>query len=84
MIDLWFSKEQISEFQKNNTETREIDDLVLAIGFIVEDKLLYNKFPEEMLNVVIEEVSFQDSRFGYFKMFNAFFNNNIIIRKNEK
>lgn len=84
IIDLWFSKEQISDLQKNNTETRQISDLVLDIESIVEDKLLYIKFPEEMLDTIIEDVSFQDSRFGHFKMFNAFFNNNIIVRENEK
>lgn len=84
IIDLWFSKEQISDLQKNNAEIRQINDLILDIESIVEDKLLYSKFPEEMLNVIIEDVSFQDSIFGHFNMFNAFFNNNIIIRENEK
>lgn len=80
IIDVWFSKEQISDLQKNNTETRQINDLVLDIESIVEDKLLYLKFPEEMLNIIIEDVSFQDSYLGEFKIFNAFFNNNILSK----
>jgi hypothetical protein len=46
IIDLWFSKEQISDLQKNNIETRQINDLVLDIESIVENKLLYIKFQE--------------------------------------
>ncbi|KIC02661.1 hypothetical protein OA88_08150 [Flavobacterium sp. JRM] len=84
MIELFFSESEITDLENKNTETRQINDLVLDIESIVEDKLLYIKFPEEMLNIIIEDVSFQDSRFGYFNMFNAFFNNNIIVRKNEK
>jgi hypothetical protein len=66
---------KIYEIEKNKLETRKIDELVLEIEKIVENKLLYQKFPKELMNIVIEDISFQDSYLGEFKMFNAFFNN---------
>lgn len=66
---------KIDELEKNSSETRKIDELVLEVEKIVENKLSYQKFPKELLNVVIEDISFQDSYLGEFKMFNAFFNN---------
>lgn len=81
--ELFFSESEIATLQKANKETRKIKDLIFEIENIVEDKLLYCKFPEDMINLVIEDVSFQEAGFGNFKMFNAFFNN-IIIDRNEK
>ncbi|SNR83427.1 hypothetical protein [Flavobacterium sp. ov086] len=66
---------KIDELEKNSSETRKIDELVLEVEKIVENKLSYQKFPKELLNVVLEDISFQDSYLGEFKMFNAFFNN---------
>lgn len=83
MIELFFSKSKIAELQKDNKETRKISDLILDIETIVEDKLLYKKFPKEMLNIVLQDVSFQDAGFGHFSMVNAFFNNNVIREENE-
>ncbi|KLT67919.1 hypothetical protein [Flavobacterium sp. ABG] len=78
MIEMFFSDLEIAQLQKDNIETRKIPDLILEIETIVESKLLYKKFPKEMLGNVIQDVSFQDSDFGYFNLFNAFFNNCII------
>ena len=80
-IELFFSASEIDYLQKSNEETRKITDLISEIENIVEDKLHYCKFPENMLNFVIEDVSFQDAGFGNFTMFNAFFNNIIIQKK---
>lgn len=66
---------KIDELEKNSSETRKIDELVSVIENIVETKLSYQKFPKELMNIVIEDISFQDSYLGEFKMFNAFFNN---------
>lgn len=82
-IELFFSKSKIAELHEASQETRKISDLVLAIETIVEDKLFYKKFPDKILNSVIQDVSFQDKGIGYFTMFNAFFNN-LIIEGNEK
>ena len=82
MIELWFSKSQIEELQNKNNETRKINDLILDIEAIIENKFLYRKFPNELCNIIIPDVSFQDSIFGQFNMFNAFFNN-IIIKEDE-
>lgn len=66
---------KIDELEKNSSETRKIDELVSVVENIVETKLSYQKFPKELMNVVIEDITFQDSYLGEFKMFNAFFNN---------
>jgi hypothetical protein len=54
--------------------------LVLEVENIVENKLLYSKFPKEIVNNKFEDISFQDSYLGEFKMFNAFFNNQVILQ----
>jgi hypothetical protein len=82
MIELWFSESKILELEKENTETRKINELVSDIETIIEKKFLYKKFPNKLLNYVVEDISFQDSQFGYFTMFTAFFNN-ITINENE-
>ncbi|MFB9107046.1 hypothetical protein [Flavobacterium gyeonganense] len=75
IIELWFSKSKIAELQKENTETRKLNELVLNIETIIENKFLYKKFPGKLLNSVINDISFEDSIFGHFTMYNAFFNN---------
>nr|WP_294923644.1 hypothetical protein [uncultured Flavobacterium sp.] len=82
MIELWFSKSQIEELEKENKETRKVNGLILDIETIIENKFFYKKFPEELGNIIIPNVSFQDSTFGHFNMFNAFFNN-VIIKDDE-
>jgi len=72
---MMISQSKIDELEKNSSETRKIDELVLEVEKIVENTLSYQKFPKELLNVVLEDISFQDSYLGEFKMFNAFFNN---------
>jgi hypothetical protein len=79
IIDLYFSKEEIAKLEKENTETRTINELAVDIEAVIEDKYFYKKFPEKMFNSVIDNLSFQDSEFGCFTMYNAFFNN-VIIR----
>ena len=63
-------------------KTRKIKDIIIVIKTILENKLFYNAFPKRMSNVVISDVSSQDTRFGYFNLFNAFFNN-LKITENE-
>ncbi len=72
------SQSKIDEIEKSKLDTRNIDELVLEVEKIVENKLSYQKFPKELLNVVIDDISFQDSYHGEFTMFNAFFNNAFI------
>lgn len=74
-------RSKIEELEKENVDPRKIKDLVLEIENIVEKKLLYSKFPKEILNYKFEDISFQDSYLGEFKMFNAFFNNQFIHRE---
>ncbi|RXM42790.1 hypothetical protein, partial [Flavobacterium sp. YO12] len=73
-------RSKIEELEKENLDPRKIKDLVLEVENIVEKKLFYSKFPNEILNTKFEDISFQDSYLGEFKMFNAFFNNHIIHR----
>lgn len=74
------SKSRIEELQSEKLDSRKIKDLVLEVEDIVEKKLLYSKFPKEILNNKFEDISFQYSYLGEFKMFNAFFNNQFIHR----
>lgn len=71
-------RSKIEELEKENIDRRKIKDLVLEIENIVEKKLLYSKFPKEILTDKFEDISFQDSYLGEFSMFNAFFNNRVI------
>lgn len=73
-------RSKIEELEKENLDPRKIKDLVLEVENIVEKKLFYSKFPNEILNNKFEDISFQDLYLGEFKMFNAFFNNHIIHR----
>lgn len=72
---------KMDEIEKSNLDTRKIEELVLEVEKIVENKLSYQKFPKKLLNIVIEDISFQDSYLGEFKMFNAFFNNQSVTRE---
>lgn len=88
VIDIIIHKNQmiiprarIEELEKENLDKRKIKDLVLDVEKIVEKKLLYSKFPKEILNDKFDDISFQDSYLGEFEMFNAFFNNQIIHRE---
>ncbi|WP_278022285.1 hypothetical protein [Flavobacterium ginsengisoli] len=83
IIELVFSKDRIAELEATNFEQRKLKEIILKLENIVEEKLYYNKFPDKMLNYVMEDISFQEADFGYFNMFNAFFNN-LIMRENEK
>lgn len=71
----FFSKERIEQIEREKLDTRKIEDLVLAIESIVENKLFYEKFPPLLIDNRILDVSFGDIYLGYFTMFNAFFNN---------
>lgn len=82
IIDLFFSKEEIAKLEKENIETRTINELVAEIEAVIENKYLYKKFPKKILNSVVDEISFQDSEFGHFTLYNAFFNNVIIRNEN--
>ena len=65
-----------NELKNNdNSDSRKIKDLVSEITSIVENKILDKKFPNELISITIEDVSFQEIPFGKFNMFNAFFNN---------
>lgn len=81
-IEIFFSDSEITKLENENTETRNINELVLEIETIIEKEFLYRKFPKKLINLVVDDISFQDSEFGYFTMFNAFFNN-VIIQENE-
>ncbi len=71
----FFSQSRIDELEQANTDTRKLKDLILDVESIVEKKLLYQKFPKELINTVIDDISFQGIYLGHFKMCNAFFNN---------
>ncbi|MCR4034009.1 MULTISPECIES: hypothetical protein [Flavobacterium] len=73
-------RSRIQELEKENFDSRKIKDLVLEVEDIVENKLFYSKFPRQILNDKFDDISFQDSYLGEFKMFNAFYNNQIIHR----
>jgi len=83
IIELFFSKSRIDELQEANLERRKLKEIISEIESVVESKLFYSKFPKELFNFVIEDVSFQEADFGYFTMFNAFFNN-LIMTENEQ
>lgn len=79
----FFSKSRIEELGNENKDTRKIKDLILDLESIVEKKILYTKFPQEIMYTIIKDVSFQDIYLGYFKMFNVFFNNEYINQDND-
>ncbi len=74
-IEYFFSNIEIAQMKNNNSDSRKIKDLIPEITLIVENKMLYKKFPDELINIIIEDISFQDIKFGKFNMFNAFFKN---------
>ena len=74
-IEYFFSKTEIAQMRNSSSDSRKIKDLIAQISSIVENKILYNKFPNELMGIIIEDVSFQEIPFGKFNMYNAFFNN---------
>ena len=78
-----FPKSKIEEIEREKLDTRKMEELILDIETIVEEKLLYKKFPSSLMNNLIIDTSFGDIYLGNFTMFNAFFNNsNINENKN--
>lgn len=71
----FFSQTRINELERENTDNRKLKDLILDIEMIVENKLLYKKFPDSIINTIIDDIGFQGINLGHFKMYNAFFNN---------
>lgn len=51
----------------------EFSELVNVIRLILENRYKLKKFPDEFLNQIIEDLSFQDIEIGNFTFFNAFF-----------
>jgi hypothetical protein len=43
------------------------------ISSILKKVILYNPFPDELIDKVIDDIAFQDNKFGDFTFFNAFF-----------
>ena len=81
-IDLLYSKSEIDELIASNKETRKLPEIIKKIENVVEDNFFYAKFPDKMVAFVVDDISFQESGFGHFNLFNAFFNN-LIINGNE-
>lgn len=74
----FFPKSLIEKLEREKLDTRKMDELIHDIERIVEEKLLYKKFPSELMNNIIVDTSFGDIYLGDFTMFNAFFNNSNI------
>lgn len=74
-IELIFSENEIVKMENEKTDTRNIKVLVEDISSFVETTMLYSKFPEQLCNKIIEDVSFEEIPLGRFTMFNAFFKN---------
>lgn len=76
---LKIERESINEMKRKHPpvfETNLIDEfseLVNDIWLILENNYNLKKFPEEFLNQIIEDASFQDIELGNFTYFNAFF-----------
>jgi hypothetical protein len=77
-----FPKSLIEKLEREKVDTRKMDELILEVERIVEEKLLYKKFPSSLINKLIVDTSFGDIYLGYFTMFNAFFNNHNINEGN--
>ncbi len=71
----FYSKARIEELEREKSDMRKIDELLLTIESIIETKLLYEKFPQLLIDYEILDLSFGDIYLGNFTMFNAFFNN---------
>ena len=65
----------MEELERENLDSRKIEDLILDVESKIEEKFFYKKIPLSVMNTVIEDASFDDIRLGYFTFFNAFFNN---------
>lgn len=77
-IEMFSLNLETSKIDNNNPDSNKIKDITDKIEFIVESKMLYKKFPQELLSVIIEDVSFQEIQISEFNMFNAFFNNQLV------
>ncbi len=56
--------------EKEKTHYKKYID---EISSILNKVISYNSFPEELIDKVIDDIAFQDSKFGDFTFFNAFF-----------
>ncbi len=74
----FFPKSLIEKLEREKLDTRKMEELILNVEMIVEEKLLYKKFPSSLMNKLIIDRSFGDIYLGDFTMFNAFFNNSNI------
>ena len=54
-------------------ELTKYDNSIKLISNIVEGTINYNKFPDELANIILPDLSFNDIRFGDFTLYNAFF-----------
>ncbi len=77
-IELFSLNLETFKIKNSNPDSIMIKDITDKIDFIVESKMSYKKFPEELLSLIIEDVSFQEIQISKFNMFNAFFNNQLI------
>jgi hypothetical protein len=77
-IEFFFSTMEINQMKNDNKDSRKIKDLIFQITSTIEDKMLYSEFPNALIGLIVEDVSFQEISFGKFNMFNAFFNNSTI------
>ncbi len=72
-IELIFTKEQVEEMKKETSDSRSILELQNEIASIIESISQYTQFPEELLEVILDDISFQDIYFSRFNLYNAFF-----------
>ncbi|OXA99261.1 hypothetical protein B0A81_21445 [Flavobacterium plurextorum] len=73
--ELLFSEPKKLALQEIGPESKKITDIILIVENFVENRLGQKKIPEDLLNHIIQDVSYQDLEIGSFTMFNAFFNN---------
>lgn len=57
-------------------EELNIELMIVDLNLFLQNKIGYFAFPENLLNVIVPDVSYQEIPFGKFSLFNAFFNNN--------
>ena len=59
-------------------EKEKYNNQINTISKLIEKMLNFRKFPENLLSIIIKDLSFQDNSFGNFTFFNAFFHDNNI------
>jgi hypothetical protein len=52
---------------------------ITYISDIIEQKFLFNKFPDDLVNTVIPNINYADAELGSFTYFNAFFLNDVTL-----